>query len=98
MKIEGYEKFLELRKWFMEKLDKVDISDGHKSYEGTFELGFSYPSYFDKKWDGVSDEPEYVTIMLHCYVIGPNRHYEWHGRTIEEAVNKAREEIESWED
>lgn len=46
MGIKGYEKFLELRRWFMEKLDEADMSI-HKSYEGTLEIGLSYPSYFE---------------------------------------------------
>lgn len=97
MEINGYEKFIELRNWFMEKLSKADMSI-HKSYEGVFEIGFSYPSYFEMNGDGTNDIFDTVTIMLHCYVIGPYRHYKWSGRTIEEAVNKARKEIESWKD
>lgn len=96
MEIKGYEKFIELRRWFLAKLDEADMSDSHKSYEGTLEIGLSYPSYFESRADR-NDEPEIITIILHCYVIGPNRHYTWYGKTIEEAVNKARKEIESWE-
>lgn len=97
MEIKGYEKFIELRRWFLKKLDDVDMRDGCKSYDGTFELLFSYPCYFDERDNGKIDSFDYVNIKLHCYVIGPYRHYEWHGKTIEEAVNNARKEIESWE-
>lgn len=103
MGLKGYEKFLELRKWFMEKLRQVDFSYGCKHYEGTFEILFSYPSYFDvpsyfDTSDYLNDGSDGVVIYLHCYVIGPHRHYKWYGKTIEEAVNKARTEIESWDD
>lgn len=33
---------------------------------------------------------------LHCYVIGPSRHYEWRGRTMDEALDKAEADINTW--
>ncbi len=98
MKLEGYEEFLDLRRWVMKKLEKVDMRDGCKSYEGTFELLFSYPNYFDEEDAGhVIDNPDFAVITLYCYVLGPSRRYDWKGETISEAVDKARKEIESWE-
>lgn len=91
-----YEKFLELRRWFMKKLE-ANMDEVHKSYEGTFELLFSYPNYFDElNAEKEIDDPDYVKIILHCYVLGPHRHYEWSGETIKEAVDKAKADIESW--
>lgn len=96
MNLDGYEKFLELRKWFMGKLDEVDFSLGCKSYERTFEITLAYPNYFES--ESPFEESPKVMLQLHCYVIGPNRHYIWKGNSLEEAVNKARSDIESWDD
>lgn len=85
--LEGYDKFLKLRRYVLDALDKVDMSYGHKSYEGTFELLINYPNYFDEE-SGKTDEPDFYQIMLHCYVLGPNRHYHWEGKTLAEAVDK----------
>lgn len=99
MELKGYEKFLELRKWFMEKLKKMD-DEGDleycKSYEGSFELALVYPNFFES--EAPYEEKPYVCITLHCYVIGPHRHYDWKGNTIEDAVSKARSDIEKWVD
>lgn len=92
MEIKGYEKFIELRNSVMEKLSKEYI------FDGTFEIVFSYPSYFEMNGDWKNDIPNFVIIILHGYFIGLYRKYEWYGETIEEAVNKARKEIKSWED
>lgn len=59
--------------------------DGHcKSYEGRMEIVL--PGYFDDQWG----------INLHCYVIGPSRHYEWRGKTLDEALDKAESDILAW--
>lgn len=55
-----------------------------KSNEGAFELHM--PSYLDSEW----------RVVLHCYVIGPNRHYMWSGSTFDEAVTKAENAVNSW--
>ncbi len=99
MELEGYKEFLELRRFVMEKIGKVDLSDGCKSYEGTFELLLSYPNYFDEGDAGHSiDTPDFAMITLYCYVIGHSRRHKWRGKTILEAVQKAKKAIESWVD
>lgn len=96
--IDGYKEFLQLRRSVMKILEK-EMDDCHKSYEGTFEILFSYPNYFDEQNVGEQiDTPDYVKIILHCYVLGPHRHYEWTGKTIYEAVNKAKKDIKDWID
>lgn len=92
--LEEYEDFLRLRRYVMDALSKIDMSWGHKSYEGAFELTLSYPGYFDDGYD--ADMPDAVTIDLHCYVIGPARHYKWAGATIKEAVEKCKIDVEPW--
>lgn len=91
--LEGYAEFLKLRRYLLDALGKIDM-ECHKSYEGTFELLLSYPCYFDDEAGG--DEPDAVTITLHCYVIGPSRHYSWSGATLAKAVQRARKDIERW--
>lgn len=92
--MKGYERFIALRRMLLNALDKVDMSDGCKSYEGIFELTFSYPDYFDS--NSKKDDPDFCMITLHCYVLGPGRHYEWRGKTIEEAVKKCEHDIKQW--
>lgn len=65
-----------------------------KSYEGTFEWLVSFPSYFE---DGEGTKgPDSYCLLLHCYVLGPARHYKWYGATPEEALESAEKEIETW--
>lgn len=61
-----------------------------KSYEGSFSVTYSLPNYFEDA------RKEWWNIHLDCYVIGPARHYDWCGETLEEAVKKAENEINSW--
>lgn len=67
---------------------------GHKSYEGTWELLVSYPNYFED--ETATAKPDFYQITLHCYVIGLNRHYEWDGKTWEEALRKCKCDIDRW--
>jgi hypothetical protein len=74
---------------FRERLhDAVNRSlalDGHcKSYEGAIEI--CTPSVFDDEW----------IVKVHCYVLGPHRHYSFTGNRFEIALNKADEELTSW--
>lgn len=72
------------------------INDSHcKSYEGTFEVVMGWPNYFED--EQMTAQP-WVHIILHCYVLGPARHYEWKGRTFAEALDKAEKEITGWID
>ena len=67
---------------------------GHKSYEGTWELLESYPSYFED--ETATSRPDFYRITLHCYVLGPDRHYNWDGRTWAEAFKKCERDIAQW--
>ena len=87
--------FLYLRRTVYEYIKDYLKDDGdHKSYEGAWELLTCYPSYFDS--ETFYDGPEAVVATLHCYVLGPSRHYEWRGRTWKEAFEKAKRDIEEW--
>lgn len=65
-----------------------------KSYEGTWELLVGYPSYFDDKTG--TAQPEFYRISLHCYVLGPYRHYDWDGRSWGEAFEQCKAQVEEW--
>lgn len=66
-----------------------------KSYEGTWELLVSYPNYFNDTTATAS--PCRYQIILHCYALGPNRHYyNWVGSTWLEALEKCKISIEDW--
>lgn len=40
--------------------------------------------------------PEFYALTLHCYVLGPSRHYRITGRTPDEVLEKFEELIQSW--
>lgn len=67
-----------------------DAGETHgKHYEGTFKIEF--PNYMEDERDiGL------FTIMLDCYVIGPNRHYEWSAQTLGEAVAQCGHDVDLW--
>lgn len=89
------ERFNALRKMVMNAIAKELARDcGCKSYEGTFEWTACYPNYFDDP-EGTA-EPSLYVLTLHCYVLGPTRHYNWYGKTKMEAIAKAEREIKSW--
>lgn len=88
------ERFKRLRKLVMKAISEIDLSDGCKSYEGTFEWTVCYPNYFG---DETGDSGAcFFVLVLHCYVLGPGRHYEWTGKTMDEALKKAEKDICRW--
>lgn len=89
------QRFQRLRKLVMLAIKaKLDEDPYCKSYEGTFEWCVSFPSYFEDE-EG-TQEADFCILRLHCYVLGPGRHYKWYGATPEEALNRAEKEIEAW--
>lgn len=94
---ESYQRFLKLRQTVMGMIRDAFAEDPYgKSYEGTFELLVNYPNFYEDE-SGV-DEANAYCIRLHCYVLGPDRHYEWWGNTFEEALYDAEAEIRSWKE
>ena len=82
------ERFDALRKLTMDAIGReLEIDYCGKSYEGIFEWTVCYPSYYD--------DPD-AKAGLHCYVLGPGRHYEWKGRTLKNALDKAEKDINQW--
>jgi hypothetical protein len=66
--------------------------DGHcKSYEGAFSIHM--PNYFTEL--SPPSTPAWG-IELHCYVIGPNRQYEWVAPTFAEALAAAEADVGRW--
>ena len=90
-----HERFVALRKRVMKAIEEeLKNNCGCKSYEGAFELIVGYPNYFEDE-NGTRGPDSYI-IRLHCYVLGPSRHYDWCGRTFGEALTDAEQEIGSW--
>lgn len=88
-------RFDALRKLVMDAIRKqLEIDCCCKSYEGAFEWTVCYPTYFDDP--EAKEAPEFYVLQLHCYVLGPARHYEWRGKTRTEVLDKAEREIKSW--
>ena len=89
------ERFDDLRQLVMKAIARELEEDPYcKSYEGAFEWTTCYPNYFDDP-DGKA-APESYVLTLHCYILGPSRHYDWIGRTRSEVLDKAEKEIMSW--
>lgn len=87
--------FSYLRKLVWDYIEEYLKDDfGHKSYEGTWELTLCFPDYFHA--DRSSDPPEAYVVQLHCYVLGPHRHYRWDGSSWMEALSKAEKDITQW--
>ena len=92
-----YKRFLALRRRVIQAIRReLEQYSYCKSYEGTFEILVSYPDYFDWEDDNNPDQPNFFLIRMHCYVLGPGRHYEWRGRTLKNALDKAEKDINQW--
>jgi hypothetical protein len=64
---------------------------GHcKSYEGAIEITVCYPNFFEQEAG-----PRYK-ITLHCYLLGPARHYNWFGESLEICVAQAEADLKTW--
>ena len=89
-----HKQFELLRAKTFEGIKKALAIDSHcKSYEGAFEVLCLYTDYFE---DSQAIAKPEVVIRLHCYVLGPSRHYEWKGKTFAEALAKADYDITYW--
>lgn len=88
--------FPELRKKLAACLQEL-LKDGYgKSYEGTWEIVRRYRNVYDD--EGGELPPIAYSIKLDCYLIGPTRHYEWNGKTLDEAFGKCKRDVEQWID
>ena len=74
----------------------LEIDNMCKSYEGTWEITTSYRDYFEDETGTLP--PNYVAITLHCYVLGPSRHYTWEGKSFAEALSKCEYDISCWKE
>lgn len=91
----AYQRFLKVRKQVIDVINKM-VEEGcdHKSFEGAFEVMAYFPDAFDDEADEVG--PTNYAIELHCYLLGPGRHYQWSGRTLDEAVSKCEKDVSEW--
>lgn len=90
------ERFYKLRAEVIRTVNLIRASgEPGKSYEGCFELQYRFPDASDC-WDGIINKPDNVNIVLHCYLLGPARHYEWSGTSLSEALDKCEAEVLPW--
>lgn len=95
---EHWARFVQIRSELFKAIAQSLAEDGHcKSYEGA--LVIHLPNYFEESeatrgygWFGTGA----WTIEMHCYLIGPNRHYRWEGKSFEDALHKAETDIRAW--
>ncbi len=82
-------KLIELKDYLFKK---IETSGGYeRSFDGIFSIQF--PGYFDEV---VCKQPKWGIQLACCYVLGPGRYNYWEGSTLEEAIEKAKIDIESW--
>lgn len=85
--------FFELRKKVNEAIRHAWASgEPGKSYEGIWEVTCEYPGADE----GDAEGPCAWMIVLHCYLLGPSRHYSWRGKTFGEALKDCKREVEQW--
>jgi hypothetical protein len=78
-----------LREKVFDHIKKSLEECGHcKSYEGAVRI--VYPTYFTR------GDPDCWGLELHCYLIGPSRHYEWRGNILAVCIDKAEKDINHW--
>lgn len=61
--------------------------DGHcKSYEGAIEVYAPGHVNLGEPW----------SVKVHCYVLGPNRHYAYTGKTLSDCVDLMNSDLDEW--
>lgn len=89
------DRFRKLRKKVMAAIGRqLECDADCKSYEGVFEWLAGYPCYFEDETG--TAKPDFYQLTLHCYVLGPSRHYEWTGATPDEVLDQAERDIHQW--
>lgn len=88
------EDLYKLRKKLFKYIKKALMEDyPHKGSEGAFSIHL--PNYFEDM-EEKSGYGNHWGLSLYCYVFGPNRHYTWYGKTLDECIKKAKKDIDSW--
>lgn len=65
-----------------------------KGYEGRIEYGVALPSYFEAKHE--REVPPEHQLCLHCYVLGPSRHYKWTAPSLDQVFENATADVRKW--
>ena len=90
------DRFRELRRRLFIMIGKaLKENPCHKSYEGAIELTVEYPNYFEDT--AAVDYPVWYRLKIHCYVFGPQRHYELIGGSFDEVLDKFEQTLNEWE-
>lgn len=90
-----YERFYALRRRVFEAIDRIRAEgESGKIYEGLFEICIDFEECYGV--GNMKNEPMAIEIKLHCYLLGPYRHYSWRGKTFAEALDHAEAQIDVW--
>jgi hypothetical protein len=89
MKAEDLAALADLRRVLFAAIANATPHHG-KSYEGAMTLHM--PDWFQQG----EPRPDAWAVEIHCYVLGPGRHYQYEARTLGEAVAKARADVDAW--
>lgn len=79
------QRFNVYRQQLLAAIDReLEEGGGGKSYEGAVTIGF--PSLFDTT----------ISMIVHCYVLGPTRHSHYDGVSLDECLDKAESDLIQW--
>lgn len=92
------ERLYELRKRVFRAIkEQLEEDPMCKSYEGAIEVGCEYPNFFEDDEYEIGDAlPAAYYIRLHCYVLGPSRHYDFVGKTFRQALDEFEKALDEW--
>jgi hypothetical protein len=81
----------------------LEIDGACKSYEGAVELHVGLPNYFKETtgedWGLAAffgGAAHNYKLTLHCYVLGPARHYDWEGSDVQDVFARATADVRTW--
>lgn len=92
------ERFNRIRSKAFRAIEEIINETGHcKSYEGMTEVTTVFPDVFSEE-----KGEEVVDITFHCYLMGNGRHHKFRARTMDKALDKFEQFIDSetkgWEE
>ena len=85
---EDFERFFKLRQRLFDLIRVVD-EGYHKSYEGAIDLDMSFQSIYES--EGNPEDPYFVIISVHCYLICSGRHEEFKAYTFKDCLDSFEE-------
>lgn len=91
---EEIELFNQTRTKLFEAIKKeLELNNGHKPYEGAMTIEIACPHYFYFLEGKITPR---VKLTVYCYVLGPNRDYDYFGQSLTECLTQFNKDLDSW--